>query len=90
MKKQIVNKIHKIGIYFLLFGVTASCNNENYSDDFNKDQYAIYSANYKSLMAGAIMNFGQNGGNRSNAYQMMPILFSQYQSQVVYHRTDLW
>ncbi len=84
MKKQIVNKIHKIGIYFLLFGVTASCNNENYSDDFNKDQYAIYSANYKSLMAGAIMNFGQNGGNRSNAYQMMPILFSQYQSQVVY------
>ncbi|UZU00065.1 SusD/RagB family nutrient-binding outer membrane lipoprotein [Chryseobacterium fluminis] len=84
MKKQIMSRLNKLGLYSLLLGVALSCNNENYSDDFNKDQYAIYSANYKSLLAGAIMNFGQNGGDGSNAYQMMPILFSQYQSQVVY------
>ncbi|OCA70755.1 hypothetical protein BBI01_12505 [Chryseobacterium artocarpi] len=81
MKKQFLNKIICCS---LLIGVAVSCNNENYGDDFNKDQYGIYSANYKSLLAGAIMNFGQNSGERSNAYQMMPILFSQYQSQVVY------
>lgn len=81
MKKQLLNKI---AICSLLLGLTVSCNNENYADDFNKDQYGIYTANYKSLMAGAIMNFGQNGGDRSNAYLMMPMLFSQYQSQVVY------
>lgn len=84
MKKQLLNTLNKIALYSLLIGITASCSNENYGDDFNKDQYGIYSANYKSLLAGAIMNFGQNGGDRSNAYQMMPILFSQYQSQVVY------
>ncbi|MBL3549307.1 SusD/RagB family nutrient-binding outer membrane lipoprotein [Chryseobacterium sp. KMC2] len=84
MKKQLLNKLNKIVFYSLLIGITVSCNDENYAEDFNKDQYGIYTANYKSLLAGAIMNFGQNAGERSNAYLMMPVLFSQYQSQVVY------
>lgn len=84
MKKQYFNKFSKLFLSSWLVGAMFSCNNENYSDDFNKDQYGIYSATYKALLSGAIMNFGQNAGERSNVYQMMPILFSQYQSQVVY------
>lgn len=84
MKKQYLNTFTKLFLSSWMLGAVVSCNNENYSDDFNKDQYGIYTATYKALLSGAIMNFGQNAGERSNVYQMMPILYSQYQSQVVY------
>ena len=61
-----------------------SCSDEDFGADYNKDTYGIYSADYKSLLSGAIMNFGNNGGNTSQIYQMTPILFAQYQSQVLY------
>ncbi|KMQ59521.1 hypothetical protein ACM46_20770 [Chryseobacterium angstadtii] len=84
MKKQYLNTFRQLFLSSWMIAALASCNNENYSDDFNKDQYGIYTATYKALLSGAIMNFGQNGGDASNAYQMMPILYTQYQSQVVY------
>lgn len=61
-----------------------SCKDEDFGDDYNKDLYGIYKSDYKSLLSGAIMDFGQNGGLASNVYQIMPQLFVQYQSQVVY------
>lgn len=61
-----------------------SCRDEDFGADYNKDEYGIYKADYKSLLSGAIMDFGQNGGLASNANIMMPNLFVQYQSQVLY------
>ncbi len=49
-------------------------------DDYNKNTYGIYSADYKSLMSGAIAQFASRGGNN---FLMKPNLYVQYQSQVV-------
>ncbi|MDV4132210.1 SusD/RagB family nutrient-binding outer membrane lipoprotein [Elizabethkingia anophelis] len=82
MKNNKYYKIALIGVIsFLSF---TSCKDENFGDDYNKDLYGIYDADYKSLMSGAMLNFAGWGQGNSNVYQMMPILFAQYQSQVTY------
>ncbi|MBV6880723.1 SusD/RagB family nutrient-binding outer membrane lipoprotein [Epilithonimonas ginsengisoli] len=81
--KKITFKILSLSILASSFFLT-SCNDEDFGADYNKDVYGIYNADYKSLLSGAIMNFGNNGGTASQVYQMTPMLFVQYQSQVLY------
>lgn len=58
-----------------------SCDNANFEEDYNKNTNGIYSSDYKSLMTGAIAQFSLRGGQ---AFYMRPVLYAQYQSQVVY------
>lgn len=58
-----------------------SCDNANFEDSYNKNDNGIYSSDYKSLMTGAIAQFSLRGGQ---AFYMRPVLYAQYQSQVVY------
>ena len=58
-----------------------SCSDKEFSDEYYANTYGIYSADYKSLMTGAISDFAQRGGQN---FYMKPMLYSQYLSQVVY------
>ena len=79
MKKFKINKV----IILSLLGIMGlqSCNDENFGENYNQNEYGIYSSDYKSLMAGAFGQFALRGGNN---FYMKPILYSQYQSQVIY------
>ena len=84
-----LNKIKTL-LLFLILGSTLllnSCGNENFGDDYNKNTYGIYSADYKSLMSGAIAQFASRGGSN---FLMKPNLYVQYQSQVVYTSESLY
>lgn len=65
-------------------GTLLSCNDHDFGADYNKDVYGTYTSDYKSLLTGAIMDFGTTGGASSQVYQMMPNLFSQHWAQVTY------
>lgn len=80
MKNLKIKLLSAVVTGFALIG----CRDVDYGEKYNQDTYGIYSSDYKSLLSGAIMDFGQNGGLASNVYQIMPQLFVQYQSQVVY------
>lgn len=76
-----INK-NKILLLSVLSALTfSSCANENFGDDYNENTYGIYDSDYKSLMAGAISQFALRGGQN---FYMKPVLYSQYQSQVIY------
>lgn len=72
----------KIALFALaLLGITTACKDDDFGMDNNRDQYGAYNADHRALLAGAIVNFSQNGGF---AYLMAPQLYVQYQSQVTY------
>lgn len=58
-----------------------SCSDENFASDYNQNEYGIYSADYKSLMAGSISQLALRGGNN---FLMKPVLYAQHLSQVTY------
>ena len=68
----------------ILCAALISCNDHDFGSDYNKDLYGTYTADYKSLLTGAIMDFGTTSGNASQTYQMMPNLFAQHWAQVTY------
>lgn len=72
-------KIYIISVFTALF--FSSCNDQEFSDEYYANTYGTYSADYKSLMTGAISDFAQRGGQN---FYMKPMLYSQYMSQVVY------
>lgn len=81
-----MKKLIKIGVLSVISfsGVVTSCRDNNFGDDFNKDVFGTYKADYKSLLSGAIMDFGTTSGLASMAYQMYPNLFVQHWAQVTY------
>lgn len=82
-----MKKIKLILLSLSIISIVSSCRDENFGDDYNKDENGIYVSDYKSLMSGAMMNFAQNGGN---AYLMNPQLYVQYQAQYVYTTESLY
>ena len=53
-------KIYIISVFTALF--FSSCNDQEFSDEYYANTYGTYSADYKSLMTGAISDFAQRGG----------------------------
>ena len=86
--KKIKSNLSK---YLLIIGIATvsmqSCANKDFGDDYNKNDYGAYSSDYKGLMAGAISQVALRGGNN---FYMKPILFAQYQSQVLYTSESLY
>ena len=82
-----MKKIKLILLSLSIVSIVSSCRDENFGDNYNKDENGIYVSDYKSLMSGAMMNFAQNGGN---AYLMNPQLYVQYQAQYVYTTESLY
>jgi len=80
--KIVKYKYSKLAVVFAAFTLTfQSCNDENFGEDYNRNENGIYSADYKSLMAGSISQLALRGGNN---FLMKPVLYAQHLSQATY------
>lgn len=80
--KRLKYNYSKLALLAIVGSLTfQSCNDESFADDYNQNEYGIYSADYKSLMAGSISQLALRGGQN---FLVKPILYSQHLSQATY------